>query len=592
MNLREFNRILEQTLLVPVLLLLALAAILVWQIQSTLTAQRLIDHSDQVSTNARDVERLIIDQETGLRGYQLTGDTLMLAPFKTAEPMIPRKFAMLRDLLADNPSQLAHLAQLNDRYQIWVGFAQSVMASPDELKSNVAVNRRGKDMMDAIRAQSQSLVQAESELRRQRAVNVEKRVRRVLSFTFIGAALAGLLLGLFTRSRLHRVSRAYQSSLNELQQRADDLYETRLRYQTTLESIGDAVIACDAQGGVEFMNEVAQRLTGWNLSEAREMPLDQIFHIVNEETREICENPVEKVLRTNTVIGLANHTVLVARNDVEYVIDDSASPIRDQRGKITGVVLIFRDVTDIKRTEAALIASERHTIAGTLAASIAHEIHNPLDSVANLHHLLASEEDPDKREEFLAMAKQELDRTMQISRAMLSLYREPKAPIRIDISALIDDVLLLLDRRLADQSISVTRELEPELVVEGFPAELRQVFTNLIVNAADAAGRNGRIGIRTSRTLPEESRPAGVMIEVSDSGPGISAKVEKNLFQPFFTTKGELGTGLGLWVSMGIVQKHSGTIRIGNSDCDGFSGAAVCVYLPMRALACAKPRVI
>jgi PAS domain S-box-containing protein len=592
MNLREFNRILEQTLLVPVLLLLALAAILVWQIQSTLTAQRLIDHSDQVSTNARDVERLIIDQETGLRGYQLTGDTLMLAPFKAAEPMIPRKFAMLRNLLADNPSQQTHLAQLNDRYQIWLGFAQSVMASTDELKSDVAVNRRGKDMMDAIRAQTQSLVQAESELRRERAVNVEKRVRRVLSFTFIGAALAGLLLGLFTRSRLHRVSRAYQASLHELQQRADDLYETRFRYQTTLESIGDAVIACDAQGGVEFMNEVAQLLTGWNLSEAREMPLDQIFHIVNEETREICENPVEKVLRTNTVIGLANHTVLVARNNVEYVIDDSASPIRDQRGKITGVVLIFRDVTDIKRTEAALIASEKHTVAGRLAASIAHEIHNPLDSVANLHHLLASEEDPEKREEFLAMAKQELDRTMQISRAMLSLYREPKAPIRIDISPLIDDVLLLLDRRLADQSISVKRELEPELVVEGFPAELRQVFTNLIVNAADAAGRNGRIGIRTSRALPEESRTAGVMIEISDSGPGISAKVEKNLFQPFFTTKGEQGTGLGLWVSMGIVQKHSGTIRIGNSDCDGFSGAAVCVYLPMRALAGPKPRVI
>jgi PAS domain S-box-containing protein len=333
------------------------------------------------------------------------------------------------------------------------------------------------------------------------------------------------------------------------------------------------------------MNAVAEELTGWKMADANGKPLQQVFHIINEQTREEAENPVEKVRRLNTVIGLANHTALIARDGAEYVIDDSAAPIRDKNGNMIGIVLVFRDVTDQKRKEAALIANEKLAVAGRLAASIAHEIHNPLDSVANLHYLIAREADPVKRDEYLNMAQQELTRTMQISRTMLNLYREPNVPIAVDLKELLEGVLLLLQRRMDNQSVKVQHDFEGSYVVEGFPAELRQVFANLITNAVDAVGNDGRILIRMRGLPAEEFRGAGVSVEILDSGPGISDQASHKIFQPFFTTKGDQGTGLGLWVSMGIVQKHGGNIRIENSNDGDLRGASVRVYLPVRTLA-------
>jgi signal transduction histidine kinase len=250
-----------------------------------------------------------------------------------------------------------------------------------------------------------------------------------------------------------------------------------------------------------------------------------------------------------------------------------------------GVVLIFRDVTEERKVQGALVASEKLAVAGRLAASIAHEIHNPLDSVANLHFLLEQEDDDQKRREFLRLAQQELGRTMQISRTMLSLYREPKAPIQIDLRELIEGVLLLLDRRLQHQGIVLETNITGELVVEGFPAELRQVFTNLIVNAIEAAGPRGRIRIGMEHAESGELHGAGAIIEVTDSGPGVPPDAAKKLFQPFFTTKGADGTGLGLWVSMGIVQKHGGSISLVVSPDPELSGACIRVFLPARTLA-------
>jgi PAS domain S-box-containing protein len=333
------------------------------------------------------------------------------------------------------------------------------------------------------------------------------------------------------------------------------------------------------------MNAVAEKLTGWSLVNGRGKPLETVFRIIHEETRQAAENPVAKVRRLRKVIGLANHTVLIARDGRESVIDDSAAPITSGAGDMIGVVLVFRDVTEERQMQSALVASEKLAVAGRLAASIAHEIHNPLDSVANLHYLLDQETDPEKRAEYLRLAQQELGRTMQISRTMLSLYREPKAPIEIQLRELIDGVLLLLDRRLQHQGLRVETEIADTLRVEGFPAELRQVLTNLIVNAMDASGSKGRIRIRVQRAEAAELRGAGALIEIVDSGPGIPPETVSRLFQPFFTTKGVNGTGLGLWVSMGIVQKHGGSIHIGQSDDPELSGACIRVFLPARTFA-------
>jgi len=588
-NLREFQRVLKQAFFVPLLALVALAGVLLWQVRDAQQAQRWLDHSDRVSTRVAELERLIIDQETALRGFELTGDQTMLAPFKAASGPIDAHFDSIRRHVSDNPEQISNLVRVHDRYLLWLGFANNVLSTPNAA-ANAPLNHRGKELMDAVRDAMRTMSDTEDKIRSSRLENTLILERRELMVIIAGALLVGIALSIFSLTRLRQVSSAYQRSLDELQKRSNELYESREWLHTTLRSIGDAVMVCDANSNVQFMNPVSEELTGWPLDEAVNKPLRQVFHIIHEHTRKEAENPVEKVRRLNKVIGLANHTALISRNGTEYVIDDSAAPINDKSGNLIGIVLVFRDITDQKRAEAALIASEKLAVAGRLAASIAHEIHNPLDSVANLHYLLANESNAEKRAEYLSMAQQELKRTLQISRTLLNLYREPNAPVKVDLKELLESVLLLLHRRLDTQSVTVQHNFDGSFVVEGFPAELRQVFTNLITNAADATGINGKILIRMHGVPAEELHGSGVMVEILDSGPGIPHHAEQKLFQPFFTTKGEKGTGLGLWVSMGIVQKHGGTIRLKNSEDPDLHGAWVRVYLPAHTLATSSSR--
>jgi PAS domain S-box-containing protein len=581
----EFNRTLRQLVTLPLILLFLMAGFLVWQIFATTRAQSAIDHSDQITAQLQELQNLFIDQETGLRGFQLTGDPVMLEPWKAAAGPIQMRFVALRAMLASDGGQLGAVNELESRYNEWLGFANAVLnQSPAALNAS-GMNQRGKAMMDGIRTTTATMLRHEQDLREQRYYRARWLERRELLSLFISAIVVGIILALFTRHHVHAVSASYLRRIAEITEQSDKLVESQQWFQTTLASIGDAVIACNNRGAVTFMNAVAEKLTGWPMADAKGKPLEKVFHIINEQSRERVENPVEKVRRMRQVVGLANHTVLIARQGQEYVIDDSAAPIMSGAEKMIGVVLIFRDVTEERKVQGALVASEKLAVAGRLAASIAHEIHNPLDSVANLHFLLEQEDDDQKRREFLRLAQQELGRTMQISRTMLSLYREPKAPIQIDLRELIEGVLLLLDRRLQHQGIVLETNITGELVVEGFPAELRQVFTNLIVNAIEAAGPRGRIRIGMEHAESGELHGAGAIIEVTDSGPGVPPDAAKKLFQPFFTTKGADGTGLGLWVSMGIVQKHGGSISLVVSPDPELSGACIRVFLPARTLA-------
>jgi PAS domain S-box-containing protein len=400
--------------------------------------------------------------------------------------------------------------------------------------------------------------------------STNSQVRTLMTFLLVSSIGVGIVLGIFTQRNMKQVSAAFRSSLEEAHQRADELIESRQWLQTTLDSVGDALIACNQQRRVELMNPVARRLTGWSLEDAKGRRLEAVFQTVDEETRE----PIDE-----QDAAAKSHSLLLAKDGAEYVIDQSAAPIRDAKGEVAGVVLVFRDVTDLRKRESALMAHEKLAVAGRLSASIAHEIHNPLDSVASLHYLLEKETDPALQQRYLAMAQQELNRTLQISRAMLGLYREPKAPVEVHLRDLLQSVLLLLDRQLKDQSVAVERELEENLPIQGFPGELRQVFTNLITNAAEAAGPGGRVRVLLEDSQAADSRP-GATVTITDSGPGILESHESKIFKPFFTTKGELGTGLGLWVSRGIVEKHGGTIELTNSTDLVLRGAAVRVYLP------------
>jgi PAS domain S-box-containing protein len=583
-NLHQFRQILVVTVLLPLALLLLLAIVLAWQFQRTLREQRRIDHTDRITAQLNEMERLVVDQETGLRGYQLTHDPTTLEPYQNAEGMLHSSLDRLLYLVMDDPDQLRRLRQVRDSHELWMGFAGKALDNlrAGKIFGDTALDLNGGQLMAALRTQIGAMTQVEVKRRDEEVQSTNSQVRTLMALLVLSSIGTGIVLGVYTQRNMRKVSAAFRSSLEEAHQRANELVESRQWLQTTLESVGDALIACDRNRRVELMNPVAQRLTGWSLEEAKGKRLGTIFCTIHEETREPVSNPGEPKEPHDP--AAKNHALLIAKDGTEYLIDQSAAPIRDADGEVAGVVLVFRDITDSRRREAALMAHEKLAVAGRLSASIAHEIHNPLDSVANLHYLMANETDPALQQKYLAMAQQELNRTLQISRAMLGLYREPKAPVKVDLRELLESVLLLLDRQLKDKSVAVGRMLADGAPIQGFPGELRQVFTNLVTNAAEASGRGGRVQIMLE---PVADTRLGATVTITDSGPGVAEANQSKLFKPFFTTKGELGTGLGLWVSKGIVEKHGGKIELTNSTDPIFPGAAVRVYLPAMGPAAA-----
>jgi len=244
--------------------------------------------------------------------------------------------------------------------------------------------------------------------------------------------------------------------------------------------------------------------------------------------------------------------------------------------EVVGMIGTIQDITLRKTQETALRQSEKLAATGRLAATIAHEINNPLEAVTNLIYLVKTDPTvPPVAQHLLETADQELARVAQIAQQTLGFYRDTTRPVDIDLEDLLKNVLALFHRKLAYKKIESTLDLEPNLHVYGLQGELRQVFSNLVVNAIDAS-LHGRITIRgRHRTI---NGVPGVSILVCDEGTGIPPAVRQRLFSPFFTTKQSVGTGLGLWVTRGILDKQGGSIRF-RSNSIGPTGTIFRVFL-------------
>ena len=589
MEFKRFKRTLRQVLLLPIVACLLLACVLVWQIRGANATVGLIEESDSRIALTTRIEGLVVDEETGLRGYQVTSDPRFLQPYRDAEVPMQQAIDKLQSMA--RPEQKDDLKQFLAEHQIWrQAFAETLIpiiaagGHADDLDLNLA----GKTHMDSMRGHLDAIIAIAEQNRKDRIAQWRQQTRYLLLLLILLALAIGLLIGLYTRSRLESAYTAFRRAIDLQRRRAEDLFLSEQHLRTTLASIGDGVIACDAEGRVQMMNPIAQELTGWTEAEARNLLLDEVFHIVDETTRLPVENPVVKVQRLNSIVAIGNHTILLRKDGSELAIDNSGAPIRNATGQITGIVMVFRDITLRLKTRAALLANEKLAIAGRLAATIAHEIHNPLDSVANLLYLLQNDPTEEESKQFLQMAQRELARVTQISRAMLSLYRESKAPVAVNLKEMLDDLLLLMQHRFQLLGVTVSADLPSEINVEGFPAELRQVFTNLIGNAAEAAGQGGNVTVRItsqpSDAVSSSALEAGAIVEITDDGPGIPPENREFLFQPFFTTKGEHGTGLGLWVSQGIIHKHAGSIDLISRTDGPAHGTTARVFLAAKPI--------
>jgi len=244
-------------------------------------------------------------------------------------------------------------------------------------------------------------------------------------------------------------------------------------------------------------------------------------------------------------------------------------------------VLVFRDVTEQKEILNTLRTNEKLAAAGKLSASIAHEIHNPLETVRNLFYLLRKKTGPEV-ETLVGMAEQELSRVVQITTNMLSLYRESKRVTPVKLTEAVDSVTSLLQRPIRDKNVQYSKKFLTEAQISAFPAEMRQVVSNLITNAIDAVDPGGEVEVVVEDARFKDSRP-GVALVVRDNGSGISKTDLPKLFRPFFTTKGESGTGLGLWIVQGIVEKVGGYIEVVSETDGDHRGTTFKVFFPKLA---------
>ena len=341
---------------------------------------------------------------------------------------------------------------------------------------------------------------------------------------------------------------------NALRERAD-----------LLELASEAIIVSDLQGRVTFWNSGAESLYGHK----REDVLGKDLHQLLRTQFPVPLQEIEDALAESRT--WAGNLVQRTRDGSDVVVS-SRKALNAER---QAVLHINRDITARLQAEEALRKAERLAAMGRVAGIVAHEINNPLEAISNAFYLLKDHPSLDDEARALAkMGEQELSRLSHITRQTLSFYRESQQAVAVCLADLVDDVLELQSRPLQLQGIKLEKEYLSKAVVQGFPVELKQVFLNLIGNAIQAMPSGGRLRVRVHDSSAVNGGNSGTCVSVIDTGMGIRPEQAKRLFEPFFTTKSTKGTGLGLWISKGIVQKYDGTLRFrsflrpsGNATC-------------------------
>jgi PAS domain S-box-containing protein len=370
--------------------------------------------------------------------------------------------------------------------------------------------------------------------------------------------------------------------ITERKQAEEALFEEKERLQATLTGIGDAVIATDANGLVILMNPIARALTGWQ-DEAIGRPLDEIFRIINEQTRHSAENPVNRVIREGIVVGLANHTVLIARDGTERPIEDSAAPVRGKAGEIAGVVLVFRDASERRAAEEAAREADRRK--DEFLAILAHELRNPLAPIRNCLELLQRRPDnaPEAREARNIMGRQ-INQMVRLIDDLLDVTRIGQGKVqlrkeRVELAGVVDHALEATRPLIEEKGDHLTVDLPGEPVyLDADPARLAQVIANLIENAAKYSERGGHIWLSGCCQGGE------VFLSVRDDGIGISAEHLHSIFEIFSQVAPALershgGLGIGLTLARRIVELHDGQV-VARSDGVG-KGSEFIVRLPI-----------
>jgi PAS domain S-box-containing protein len=348
--------------------------------------------------------------------------------------------------------------------------------------------------------------------------------------------------------------------------------ELQARLAAIVESSDDAIISKDLNGIITSWNDAATRMFGYTQGE---IIGESILRLVPEELHPE-EAEILKKLRSGERIDHFE-TVRVRKNGERFEISVTISPLFDRQGKVIGASKVAREIAERKRMERLLIQAEKLAVTGRMAATVAHEINNPLASVLNLIYLARTSKTLNSARSYMKTAESELERVAHIARQTLGYYRENGTKVPILLQELVENVLFVYQGKLDATRIAVDCQFDNHPPITASKGELIQVLSNIIANSIDAMPNGGtlRIGVKTNR------EPAGVVIEIRDRGTGIRKEHLEHAFEPFFTTKGNLGTGIGLWVVKQLIEKHRGQITLTSSTEPGVSGTTVSIFLPL-----------
>jgi len=552
----------------------------------------------QAEAAMRDLDSLnaqLVDAETGQRGYLLTGGDEYLEPYNQA-------LGQLRDTLArlkTDPFEGRNLPQTQEIEAL----AQAKLA---ELQQTI-VARRGGDIAGALRIVNEGRGKMIMDRIRKLSAEVKKSVTgrrdafeeaadassRNLGLVSLGGSV--LLFGLLSVAivAIRQATAKREGLIQELQQSQLEVTRARDRFQTTLASIGDGVIVTDRDGRVNLINAVAQHLTGWIDASAVGVPLTRIFRIVNEDTRETVESPVDKVIRLGTIAGLANHTILLALDGRETPIDDSAAPIRGADGTLLGVVLVFRDISmrrtaeiaihkgraDLERSNAALVQLNADLERFAYAAS--HDLQEPLRTIASFTELMARRPTTDEQTlEYIRFIQSGVTRLETLIRDLLTysqLSQDGGLDTIVDLREVLGETLFNLQTAIKETSTVVDADALPP--VPGRRGQLVQLFQNIIGNAIKyRSERPPRIQISIR---PSEKN--SWLFAIRDNGIGIDMQYAELIFGVFkrlHSGREYPGTGIGLATCKRIVEIHGGTIWV-----ESQIGEGTTFYFRLPALA-------
>ncbi len=503
------------------------------------------------------LERLLStmrDAETGQRGFLLSGSEEYLTPYSEALRELDGRLVTVearlqaRDGLAD---QMRTLRPFVDRKLDELARTITLFrAGQREAALALVRSDQGKMTMDAIRAFVGQRVLVEQQ-NVQRLIKVERAA--LDATTRASLAVSALAIALM-------ILLAYIVKRDATRVRASEE-----RLATTLRSIGDAVIATDETGLVTMVNPVAESLTGWTLGEASGRPLDEVFRIVNENTRETVESPVTKVLREGGIVGLANHTVLIHKTGSETAIEDSGAPICDAAGATTGVVLVFRDATQERAAQNALRAADRRK--DEFLATLSHELRNPLAPIRQAAGLAAhSDATPEQIRWSLAVIERQaahmarlLDDLLDVSRITRGRLEVRRA--RVALRGIVESAVETAQPAIGAGKHRLSVELPQEpLFLDADALRIAQVLGNVLTNAAKYTPEGGDIRLSAAREADQ------VVVRVTDDGIGLAPEDLPQIFEMFAQVRPtldrkEAGLGIGLALSKALIELHGGTLE-------------------------------